>query len=919
MRILLHLLAAVIVSSQLFSQVHIREKVVVGDKARSVTSLQSAGSCDGVYLRRGGGVVIDPQWFAAHVSRYNWEMWLGTIPVLVGDRDSLPKFIGSYKQWSRLVLTMHYTQPPESAYIPYCLDPLSTLSVGPEYPAFLFYRVLETTPLYRWDIAMKMELTPDSSLEAIPPQQIFDEFLAPWNPYVRDPNALMELPYPGTYRIVIMRSNANGRDDLVLRSPVDTTLLTEAQAHVEDTLVIGPYPAWTQLEMALVSRSSKVLLGHTLYPLVTQMSPSTWELTFEDWTDLDYDDLVVRVELNVGTPQNLALRTATGVIWYGDTVNVALLPVDSLGRLSPLGTDWTYEYSIEMPDSIRRYGTLILDGDPGYEFDHIVPDAGIGRGLQFAANGEEPDSAVALSFHLKATYTGDIIIAKVSPGGGSGPPGPPSVVQKSRERQVVQTARLRPRQALVDDPPEAGDVVLENDTELGLDRDVILLGETKYYAAVKELDPTDPEMKKQVLRLYALRNFDETGKPLFEGQEREVQFATGLTSGAATPTLYYERKWPEWSSNSVKMIDLDQGLLRVVGRYWKEGSEENKVILWAQSTTEPQLLVTRFIEVKKPEKLGDTFNKINDVFGKPIDLDFLLAKFAGENGVPPQILKAQIEKESTFLPSYRWEPFVDADVQGRGSEYLKSNFRYRITVNPNSEGNPGIPSDHSNLHPIAYPHNEYKTTWDRFYEQSAWLNSDASVSRFPGRDEQGNPLWYQKPLEMWEKRFTLTLLTRILSLDPVPLEAAREAANDWLKNKYAAGAFKKVAQTRSAATYGLLQMGYPTAVHKMDYPFDLLDGSTGNLPENLNLTETNLGLAVPYLVKQLQSELEHEGNAADAQGDWTLGYEGLWRIALNMYNGKKDANKEAEYNRYNWYYGGKVLGLVHQYLPKDNK
>jgi len=367
------------------------------------------------------------------------------------------------------------------------------------------------------------------------------------------------------------------------------------------------------------------------------------------------------------------------------------------------------------------------------------------------------------------------------------------------------------------------------------------------------------------------------------------------------------------------MMDLDEGLIRIVGRYWKEGSEGNKVNLWVQSTTKADLFGKRLIEVKKPAKLGHTFNIINDVFSEPVDLDLLLTRVAGENGVTPQMLKAQIEKESSFLPSYRWEPFVDADVQKRGSRYLNSNYRYRITINPNNEGNPGIPTDHSNVHPIAYPQNEYKTTWDRFYEQSAWLNPDASVNRYPGRDQRGNPLWYQKPLEMWEKHFALTLLAKTLSLDPDPLEVAREASNEWLRNKYAGGVFKKVAQTRSVASYGLLQMLYPTAVEKMNYPFDLLGGGTGNLPENLNLIETNLGVAVPYLITQLRSELEHEGNSSDAKGDWILGYEEMWRIALNMYNGQKNDKKEAEYNRYNWYYGGKVFGLIHQYLPENSK
>ena len=90
---------------------------------------------------------------------------------------------------------------------------------------------------------------------------------------------------------------------------------------------------------------------------------------------------------------------------------------------------------------------------------------------------------------------------------------------------------------------------------------------------------------------------------------------------------------------------------------------------------------------------------------------------------------------------------------------------------------------------------------------------------------------------------------------------------------------KKVAQTRSAATYGLLQMGYPTAVARK-YPMDLTSGSTGNLPENINITQTNLELAIPYLELKLESELEHEGDSETPESYWTLGYKklGLFRL-----------------------------------------
>jgi len=79
----------------------------------------------------------------------------------------------------------------------------------------------------------------------------------------------------------------------------------------------------------------------------------------------------------------------------------------------------------------------------------------------------------------------------------------------------------------------------------------------------------------------------------------------------------------------------------------------------------------------------------------------------GNYGLPPQFLKGQLERESSFRPQFRWEPFAETKENihrigkhGELSQYM-NNYLYQIKSNTEL-GNPGIPLNgpkpgHSNV------------------------------------------------------------------------------------------------------------------------------------------------------------------------------------------------------------------------------
>jgi hypothetical protein len=431
----------------------------------------------------------------------------------------------------------------------------------------------------------------------------------------------------------------------------------------------------------------------------------------------------------------------------------------------------------------------------------------------------------------------------------------------------------------------------------------ILLGETKYYYATEEND----ELK-----------IHETTDPTQNPGLSDITFCDPVAAqGSEKNPVYWEDQYPTYSGNIFTGSNsLPKGMLRLVGRYWEDG-KTYKTKLTANKASDGKTDLIE-IEVKKPDSLGNTHRTAIDVFGNSFNLDSIIIVYAGKYGIPPQFIKGDIQAESNaFNPSYRWEPFYDAwRIQKNAGKdgtsiYFTDDFQYRIKSS-SDKGHPEIPTDHTNLYDgvgriSAYP-GYVGTIWEEFYKYCSVVNPGAIKNLYPEYGADGDTLWYTYPAKTWDTKFkdTKKTLLKDENLTDGQKEAtARDTANNWLRYQWQKGIMNTgIAQTRTASSYGLLQMMYPTAHGGRNYPIN-----DNHLPEYLNITDTNFYYAVPFMEMQLEAELAGFTNKTS---NWTNGFEMTFLRAYDRYNGATENSGNIGKKGY----GKAVLRYSRNYLPK---
>jgi hypothetical protein len=383
--------------------------------------------------------------------------------------------------------------------------------------------------------------------------------------------------------------------------------------------------------------------------------------------------------------------------------------------------------------------------------------------------------------------------------------------------------------------------------------------------------------------------------------------------------VYWETEKPKPDGTG----QLALGLIRVVGRYWREDSIYRVKLTAHLSGYEDAHAI---IIVKKPTKLGDNYGmlgdgitpriSVEDVFGNDYNLDELIIVASGKFGVSPQFLKGQIQQESNFNPGYRWEPFVDAeDFRDPDTKYL-TEFRYQVHSN-GPVGDPGIPTTHVNVTPLAYfnqdDENPRPTIWDLLYVHSSTLNPNVHGvdNQYPRSNSKGKLLWREDASEEFSTAFWNTILN-LSNSGTIDISDAMTMAYDSAKN-YLRFTFRdgvldlSTAQTRTASSYGVLQLTYYDAVDKRHYMVD-----PAHLPEEINIVDTNLVYALTHLISNLGSE--HNYQLDIDENNWRAGWDSTFSLALNRYNGKDGKFKSY---RFNWPYGPTIIHKFSiQYPPK---
>jgi len=341
-----------------------------------------------------------------------------------------------------------------------------------------------------------------------------------------------------------------------------------------------------------------------------------------------------------------------------------------------------------------------------------------------------------------------------------------------------------------------------------------------------------------------------------------------------------------WEKKDADGKDLPSGMIRLIGRYWHE-DPVYKVKLKAVYKTDT---LTRTVVVKKPGKLGSTYNgTVKNVFGNQIAINDTIIKTAGIYGIPPQIIKGQIFKESDpkFAPCYRYEPWEDIKYQKKYyAQYFGSGKNFVVTKTGMGNG-PAIPNNHTYFPGKEYPRNPITirnyladNPYQYIKRKNLEFMNDTTISKKWNevfkRVKRNNPKLTQRELE--NKSLEMTM--------------------DSLRNKACGRSeYDTIAQTRIMASYGFLQLTHYNTTDLNLYGFTKT--STTQPPEFLNDEAYNFPAygerMIYYLKKKIGNDLP--------TNSWSKGYEKTWLDVLDTYN-----PAEPDYEK-------DVMNYAKDYLP----
>jgi hypothetical protein len=296
--------------------------------------------------------------------------------------------------------------------------------------------------------------------------------------------------------------------------------------------------------------------------------------------------------------------------------------------------------------------------------------------------------------------------------------------------------------------------------------------------------------------------------------------------------------------------------------------------------------------VKKPSKLGNIPSHPLDFKNRPYNLDSLIISYAGKEGILPQYLKSMVWVETSFHPSYRYEPFDDMlRLQQKdkitGKFQYESMTPYRI-LSATDKGTPDIPTDHSNIWDAtpkitSYP--GYQTIWDYYWEHISWYG----LSR--GYIGDGKEDYWTNARKTIRKKIFGDKAENELSTseEQILSDSTDSDFFRWIRYEKNGGMEKMIAQTRIMASYGLLQLVYYYADTGV-YP----KNSNQYRPEDINDHSIGFGSGVKHFKKKLNSPKVLNGHFDDST--WQNGFEKNYFEALKQYN-KNDKYRDSVMTR----------------------
>ncbi len=586
-------------------------------------------------------------------------------------------------------------------------------------------------------------------------------------------------------------------------------------------------------------------------------------------------------------PAPVIVTDTPSVASPGDTVAIIVKQRNADASLTDFSSGQKFEIGIS---SGENYGAILLsDGRVGGYFSNVS------QPFRFiAADSVDADSVVA----MVRVGTRPPMLSSTEPGGkGTGEKSATTVLQKSLTTNTISKTSLQGGMKSTVTTPRAQSPGVKSPTmsvvssvgkgntksvsdvnsfswsnfgigEVVIEGHTILLGETKYYEAMADAnDPSKLDIK-------------ELTDPGQASSDRvNAQFSVQAESG--------DRLGAYWEYKDEDGNPLPAGLIRLVGRYWQQGTTY-KVLLTASSGSATGSID---IEVKKPSSLGtsDPWRYSIDVFNNRPDIDSICIVNGGLYGIPPQDIRGQIASESKpvtglgYPPQYRYEPFT-TQFNGRTPKQLPdswSNSPFYVTTNMGS-GDP-VPY-HQHTQYIPYPSSPEKV-WYMVsqYSQLTSPSEPGGVILYGKRNPDGT-MDFARYGYVTVQRIYNSILNHFQGDKPSPssddIANALNSITTYLRDQWNGGVKNGtkgleniVAQTRIASSYGLMQMMYPTTLDR-GYVED-----NHHVPENLNVDSVFFPFAMKHQLFLLQKILNEN---PDGTTNWSVGYDNAF---LQMYNG----------------------------------
>ena len=561
-------------------------------------------------------------------------------------------------------------------------------------------------------------------------------------------------------------------------------------------------------------------------------------------------------------PPQMRAVAGKSTLSYGDTTSLRLQVRYPDGPWMDKPTDWTGNYYIAQADTFgylynadsSKSGICISDTLPVIYY--------------YAKPESEPDSI-------------EVLIPLMSQESGSSPVS--AALQSARSSKLLQRQanvpqfKVSARGTKKMPPKTLGGGVPGGGEHYGLARlkvrkSEILLGETKYYYVKDDGDGN----------LSIEETTDSTRNP---GVQQNVWQGSPVTVVIDGPNsgkklgVYWEKKAPGGSL-------LLPGMVRLVGRYWHADSVY-RVNLIATYSGNP----SRTIEVKKPVRLFDQnvfdkpFNTTQNIKDAALNIDSLCIWYGGTIGIPPQVIKGQMFRESyhvrnRFDPSYRYEPWADYGfAHGRYSVSYSSQPFWVTGAGTYAMGEgKAIPLDHKNVEPVYYPTGPISIA-DYITDPSNWPRYFTRETReFVGLDGSSRSDNLTKRFREYCDKWYYVYL---LPIGKGALDAAIDLIQRDIRKKYT-----DYAQTRKAASYGLIQMLYTTAIESRLGFNRGKSISNSSAPEELNDETIEMPFYRTFTEKNLKLEFGAP-NAIVPNDSWPKGWEQTWMNSLARYNKKE--------------------------------